>query len=65
MIAVQQKGLAQDGTSLTAKERARFCVFERGEIAARAGLNLTECSYSKPEIRKLWMRGFVYGQGDE
>lgn len=52
---------AWEGTSLTAKEWARFCVFERGELAVRAGLDLGECPYSKPEIRELWIRGFLYG----
>ena len=65
MIAVQQDLSAWEGTSLTAKEWARFCVFERGEIAARAGLGPGECRFEASHIRGLWVRGFLYGQGDE
>ncbi len=49
---------------LTTREWLGFHIFERGEIAARAGLGREECPYSRcrdERIRVLWMRGWYYG----
>lgn len=50
--------------NITTAQWLRFHVFERGEIAARAGLGREECPYHRcrdPRIRVLWMRGWYYG----
>lgn len=52
---------------LLAHEWIRFFAFERGEIAALAGLGADECPYSSGlnlNVRELWMRGWVYGSSE-
>jgi len=49
---------------LKTKDWLSFHIFERGEIAARAGLGREACPYSRcrdERIRVLWMRGWYYG----
>lgn len=51
--------------NLTTNEHLSFSIFQRGEIAALAGIKSDECPFH--EVRddrwcELWHRGFTYGR---
>lgn len=49
---------------LTTKDMLSFSIFERGEIAALAGLDSRDCPFHEKRdtrLRQIWFRGFVYG----
>ncbi len=56
--------------NLTTNEHLSFSIFQRGEIAALAGLDSNECPFHEGrDVRwqEIWHRGFVYGsrEGEE
>ena len=63
---VKRKGMrfvANVSGNLAAREWLGFYIFERGEIAALAGLDTGACPFSRcgSEVHNIWMRGWAYG----
>ncbi len=64
-IAVIKGGhYVSSADNLTVAEHLSFSIFQRGELAALAGLDSSECPFhEKAHIRwqEIWWRGFSYG----
>lgn len=60
----RMEGFLSTADNLTTEECLSFSIFQRGEIAALAGLDSRECPFHEErDIRwqEIWHRGFVYG----
>lgn len=64
-------GVVLSAENLTTNEHLSFSIFQRGELAALAGLRSDECPFHGEERytrwQEIWHRGFVYGsrEGEE
>lgn len=64
---VTAESYVADAGNLTTNEHLSFSIFQRGEIAALAGLDSHECPFHEErDVRwqEIWHRGFVYGSSE-
>lgn len=60
----RMEGFLSTADNLTTEEHLSFSIFQRGEIAALAGLESSECPLHEARDarwQEIWHRGFVYG----